>query len=86
MRSLQKHGEGKGFDVAYLKARVFIAIWYQPMNWLATIILPLQGIVTRQVIRPEAYIHEVGDVYTWGRLRIYVGAETYIHKGDYVYT
>ena len=56
------------------------------MNWLATIILPLQGIVTRQVIRPETYIHEVGDVYTWGRLRIYVGAETYIHKGDYVYT
>ena len=45
MRSLQKHGEGKGFDVAYLKARIFIAIWYQPMNWLATIILPLQGIV-----------------------------------------
>ena len=87
MRSLQKHGEGKGFDVAYLKARIFIAIWYQPMNWLATLILPLQGIVrTRQVIRPETYIHEVGDVYTWGCLRIYVGAETYIHKGDYVYT
>ena len=64
MRSLQKHGEGKGFDVAYLKARIFIAIWYQPMNWLATIILPLQGIVrTHQVIGPETYIR--GGIYVY---------------------
>ena len=64
MRSLQKHGEGKGFYVAYLKARIFFAIWYQPMNWLATIILPLQGIVrTRQVIRPETYIR--GGIYVY---------------------
>ena len=33
------------FDVAYLKARIFIAIAYQPMNWLATIIMPRWGIV-----------------------------------------
>ena len=64
MRSLQKHGEGKGFYVAYLKARIFFAIWYQPINWLATIILPLQGIVcTRQVIGPETYIR--GGIYVY---------------------
>ena len=64
MRSLQKHGEGKEFYVAYLKARIFIAIWYQPINWLATIILPLQGIVrTRQVIGPETYIR--GGIYVY---------------------
>ena len=74
MRSLQKHGEGKGFDVAYLKARVFIAIWYQPMNWLATLILPLWGII-------RTYGHQGGDVYTWGLRRIYIKAITYIHKG-----
>ncbi|MBO4802515.1 MAG: hypothetical protein J5545_11755, partial [Bacteroidaceae bacterium] len=27
----------------YLKARVFLAIAYQPMNWLATLIMPLRG-------------------------------------------
>ena len=83
MRSLQKHGEGKGFDVAYLKARIFIAIWYQPMNWLAIIILPLQvkshvrsSGQRRIYMRSETYIHEVGDVYTWGLRRIYIKAET----------
>ena len=79
MRSLQKHGEGKGFDVAYLKARIFIAIWYQPMNWLATIILPLWGII-------RTYGHQGGDVCTSGQGHIYVRAEMYIHKEGCVYT
>jgi hypothetical protein len=65
--------------VAYLKARIYIAIWYQPMNWLANLILPLWGIVRTSGDRG-------GDICTSGQRRIYVGTFTYIHQGGDVYT
>jgi len=35
--------------VAYLKARIFMAIWYQPMNWLAIPIKPRCGFILQDL-------------------------------------
>ena len=42
-------GTRQGFDVAYLKARFFLAAIYQPLKRLATIVTPRWGFVFQLV-------------------------------------
>ena len=41
----------QGFNVAYLKARFFLAALYQPLKRLATIVTPRWGSVLQLVLR-----------------------------------
>ena len=44
-------GTRQGFDVAYLKARFFLAAIYQPLKRLATLVTPRWGFVLQLVLR-----------------------------------
>ena len=44
-------GSRQGFNVAYLKARFFLAAIYQPLKRLATIVTPRWGFVLQLVLR-----------------------------------
>ena len=47
-------GTRQGFDVAYLKARFFLAALYQPLKRLATFVTPRWGFVLQPFFKREA--------------------------------